>query len=112
VRDMLGSPLLTDPFHADRWDYVFTIQRPGTQPQRRSVIARFEGDRLLSVEAPDLPSEHEFVASISRPYRSREVKLELTPEERAALPEPPKPPATEAAPESGPVRTYPPLEPN
>ena len=30
VRDILGSPLLTDPFHADRWDYVFTIKRPGT----------------------------------------------------------------------------------
>src|SRR5438094_346202 len=32
VRDALGSPLLTDLFHADRWDYVFTIKRPGTQP--------------------------------------------------------------------------------
>jgi outer membrane protein assembly factor BamE len=43
VRDMLGSPLLTDPFHADRWDYVFTIRRQGTEPQRRSVVAHFEG---------------------------------------------------------------------
>src|ERR1019366_10170667 len=24
VRDVLGSPLLTDPFQADIWDYVFT----------------------------------------------------------------------------------------
>jgi outer membrane protein assembly factor BamE len=39
VRDMLGSPLLTDPFHADRWDYVFTIRRQGTEPQRRSIVA-------------------------------------------------------------------------
>jgi outer membrane protein assembly factor BamE len=112
VRDMLGSPLLTDPFHADRWDYVFTIQRPGTQPQRRSVVVRFEGDRLLSVEAPELPSEREFVALISRPYSTRSVTLELTPEERAALPVPPKSPAPEPEPESGPVRAYPPLEPN
>ena len=29
VRDILGSPLLTDVFHADRWDYVFTIRRQG-----------------------------------------------------------------------------------
>ena len=29
VRDVLGSPLLTDLFHADRWDYVFTIRRQG-----------------------------------------------------------------------------------
>ena len=66
VRDVLGSPLVTDVFHADRWDYVFTIKRPGTQPQLRSVVALFEGDRLLRVEAPELPSEREFVASISR----------------------------------------------
>ena len=30
VRDALGSPLLADPFHAERWDYVFTIKRQGT----------------------------------------------------------------------------------
>src|SRR5499427_2016813 len=94
VRDMLGSPLLTDPFHADRWDYVFTIVRPGTQPQRRSVVARFEGDRLLTIEAPELPTEREFVALISRTSASgKNVALELTPEQRAALPAPQKQPA-------------------
>jgi len=113
VRDVLGSPLLADPFHADRWDYVFTIVRPGTQPQRRSVVVRFEGDRLLKVDAPDLPSEREFVALISRTSASgRVVLLELTPEERAALPVPPKPPAPAPEPERGPVRAYPPLESN
>lgn len=113
VRDMLGSPLLTDPFHADRWDYVFTIQRPGTPPQRRSVVARFEGDRLLGIEAPDLPSEREFVALISRTSASgKVVTLELTPEQRAALPVPPKPAAAAPEPEIGAVRTYPPLESN
>ena len=115
VRDVLGSPLVTDVFHVDRWDYVFTIKRPGTQPQLRNVVAVFEGDRLLRVEAPELPSEREFVASISRTSASGKVpQLELTPEQRAALPVPPKPEAAAAAePEaSGPVREYPPLEPN
>src|SRR5262245_29527013 len=46
VRDILGSPMLTDMFHADRWDYVFTIRRQGTEPQRRTVVAHFEGDAL------------------------------------------------------------------
>jgi outer membrane protein assembly factor BamE len=113
VRDLLGSPLLADPFHADRWDYVFTIDRPGTQPQRRSVVARFEGDKLLSIDSPELPSEREFVALISRTSASgKVVVLELTPEQRAALPVPPKAPAPAPEPELGPVRAYPPLEPN
>lgn len=114
VRDVLGSPLVTDVFHDDRWDYVFTIRRPGTQPQLRSVVAYFEGDRLLKVDAPELPSEREFVASISRTSaRGKTPQLELTPEQRAALPAPPKPEAPTAEPEAmGPVRDYPPLEPN
>ena len=77
------------------------------------MVARFEGDRLLNVEAPDLPSEREFVALISRTSASgKEVVLELTPEQRAALPVPPKLAAAAPEPAIGPVRTYPPLESN
>ena len=114
VRDVLGSPLLTDVFHVDRWDYVFTIKRPGTQPQQRSIVAHFEGDRLARIDAPELPSEREFVASISRTSATGKTPLlELTPEQRAALPVPEKPVASTAAPEAtGPTRDYPPLEPN
>jgi outer membrane protein assembly factor BamE len=114
VRDVLGSPLLTDVFHADRWDYVFTIKRPGTQPQQRSIVVYFEGDRLARVDAPELPSEREFVASISSTSASGKApQLELTPEQRAALPVPPKPAAPASEPEAiGPVRDYPPLEPS
>lgn len=112
VRDTLGSPLLADPFHAQRWDYVFVIRRPGTEPQQRSVVVLFENDQVKSVQAPDLPSELEFVASISRPRRNTDVpKLELTEAERQALPVPPKPEATTAsAAPQGAVRNYPPLE--
>lgn len=112
VRDVLGSPLLADPFHAQRWDYVFVIRRPGTEPQQRSVVVLFENDVVKSVQAPDLPSELEFVASISRPRRNTDVpKLELSEAERQALPVPAKPEATTAsAAPQGAVRTYPPLE--
>jgi outer membrane protein assembly factor BamE len=109
VRDVLGTPLVTDPFHANRWDYIFTLRRAGAEPQRRSVVVRFEGDVVKSIEAPELPSEREFVASISRIKDPRATKLELTPEEREALPPPVKKPAPPAEP-MGPVREYPPLE--
>jgi outer membrane protein assembly factor BamE len=111
VRDVLGSPLLADPFHAQRWDYVFVIRRQGTEPQQRSVVVLFDGDVVKSVQAPDLPSELEFVASISRPSRGEVPKLELTDEERKSLPLPPKvETAAAAAVPQGAVRTYPPLE--
>jgi outer membrane protein assembly factor BamE len=109
VRDVLGTPLVTDPFHANRWDYIFTLRRPGAEPQRRSVVVLFDGDVVKSVDAPDLPSEREFVASISRFKDPREQKLQLSDDERAALPLPAKRDAPVAEP-VGPVREYPPLE--
>jgi len=112
VRDILGSPMLTDVFHADRWDYVFTIVRPGTAPQRRSIVAYFKGDVLDHLDAPELPSELEFVASISRVRASGSPPLlELSPEQKKALPVPPKAPAEPATP-TGALRNYPPLEPS
>jgi outer membrane protein assembly factor BamE len=111
VREILGTPLLTDPFHGNRWDYIFAIRRPGTEAQRRSVVVLFDGNGMQSVDAPELPSEREFVASIARDVEVAVPKLALTDAERAALPPPPKR-DTPAAEPTGPVRTYPPLEPS
>lgn len=111
VRAILGSPLLTDPFHADRWDYVFTIRRQGAESQQRKLVAFFEGDKLKSFDVPpDLPTENEFVASINtfRP-KGDAPKLALTEAEKAALPKPVRPaPAAQEA--TGPTRSFPPLE--
>jgi outer membrane protein assembly factor BamE len=109
VRDVLGTPLVTDPFHASRWDYIFTLRRPNTDVQRRSVVVTFDGDAVKSIEAPELPSERDFVASISRMKNPRATKLDLSEEERKALPLPPARVAPVPEP-TGPVREYPPLE--
>ena len=113
VRDVLGSPLLADPFHADRWDYVFTIRRQGAEPQLRRVIVRFKADVLDGVEgAAGLPSEHEFVTSIDTFKTARNAPpLILTDEQIKALPTPVRPPPPEPPPPV-PARTYPPLEPS
>jgi outer membrane protein assembly factor BamE len=115
VRDVLGSPLLTDAFHADRWDYVFTIRRQGAEPQSRRVVVRFDGERLASIDTGgELPAEREFVASIDTFKTSRNAPpLALTDAQIKALPAPAKPlaataPGTET---DAPLRSYPPLEP-
>jgi outer membrane protein assembly factor BamE len=112
VRDVLGSPLLTDIFHGDRWDYVFTIRRQGAEPQLRRIVVLFEGDSLKSIDAGgELPAEREFIAAIDTFKTSRQAPaLALTPEQIKALPLPPKAPPPEAE-ASGPVRSFPPLEP-
>ncbi|MFM2209069.1 MAG: hypothetical protein RIQ96_712 [Pseudomonadota bacterium] len=62
VRDLLGSPLVTSVFHADRWDYVFTLKRSGEARQSRRLSVFFNGDALVRHEGDELPSESEFVA--------------------------------------------------
>ncbi len=112
VRDQLGSPLLTDVFHGDRWDYVFTIRRRGTEPQRRSVVLMFDGDRLISIDTGgELPAEEAFVASIdSASTGGKPPPLALSADEVQSLKPPPKE-AVVAPPTVPPGRVYPPLEP-
>jgi outer membrane protein assembly factor BamE len=112
VRDLLGSPLLTSAFHADRWDYVFKLRRQGVEPQRRSIVAFFKDNKLDKLEAPDLPSEIEFVGSV-RPKRSsgKEPALALTDEQKKALPPPVKTETPATVTPQGALRPYPPLEP-
>ena len=111
VRDLLGSPLLTDIFHQNRWDYSFSIRRQGAPYQQRQVVALFDGDQLKSLTVPeDLPTENEFVAAITTfKAKGDAPKLALTEDERKALPAPVKPPST-AVEGIGPLRSYPPLD--
>ncbi len=110
VREILGTPLLTSVFHADRWDYVFTFKRQGTAPQQRKVTAFFKGDTLERLDADPLPTETEFVAALDSGRRSRAVPaLEMTEAQLKASPVPakvPEPPPLPPLPAS-----YPPLEP-
>lgn len=46
VRVLLGTPLLVDIFHADRWDYVYTLDRPGKPREQRHLAVFFEEGRL------------------------------------------------------------------
>ena len=112
VRDVLGSPLLTDPFHVDRWDYVFTIRRQGAPSQLRRVVVLFKSDVLASIDTGGpLPGEREFVAAIDPSRNPRTPPtLALSDEQVQRLPAPPAP-ASAAATAPLPVRNYPPLEP-
>lgn len=64
VRDVLGTPLVTSLFHADRWDYAFTIRRQGSEPQQRRFSVFFKNDVLERVEGDPLPTEAEFAAKL------------------------------------------------
>ncbi len=110
VRDILGTPLVTSVFHADRWDYAFSIRRQGVPAQQFRLTLQFTNDVLSLVEGDELPSEAEFVQRLSTPgAKVRVPPLEATEEQLrrypaarpSAAPMPPQPPLP---------ATYPPLE--
>ncbi len=111
VRDVLGTPLLASVFHEDRWDYVFTLKRPGAEPQSRKVTVFFKDDLLERVEADELPSEAEFVATLkSKPVDGPLPALEASADRLQKFPVEPKPAAPPVA-TPAPAVSYPPLEP-
>jgi len=58
VRFLLGTPLLTDFFHADRWDYTYTIRR-GHQPMETKRFSLFfENDALARIEGHYRPDSN------------------------------------------------------
>lgn len=113
VQDVLGTSLLTSVFHADRWDYVFTLKRQGAEPQSRRVTVFFKDDVVDRIDADELPSEADFVASL----KSTPIKGPLpamTASEQALEKFPAPAPTESAAPAPGAgvaPTTYPPLEP-
>jgi outer membrane protein assembly factor BamE len=59
VQFILGSPLLTDPFHAQRWDYVYRLE-PGSnrklEPGDQRLTLLFEDDKVSSISGTMLPN--------------------------------------------------------
>jgi outer membrane protein assembly factor BamE len=50
VRNALGTPLLTDIFHADRWDYIYSKVAADGTTEKRKLAVFFDGDKLARVE--------------------------------------------------------------
>jgi outer membrane protein assembly factor BamE len=57
VRFILGTPLVTDIFHADRWDYVFYREATDGKREQRNLSVVFEKEKLARVLGDLLPSE-------------------------------------------------------
>lgn len=49
VRFALGTPLVTDPFHANRWDYVYRLQQRGKLVEEHKVALIFDGEILAKI---------------------------------------------------------------
>jgi outer membrane protein assembly factor BamE len=66
VRFVLGTPLIADPFHPERWDYVYLYKKSVAAPaEAHQFTVVFDGDTLARIEgnisgpqAPPTPSDN------------------------------------------------------
>jgi outer membrane protein assembly factor BamE len=113
VRNLLGTPLVSSLFHADRWDYVFSFKRGAEAPRLYRYTVFFQGDALVRFEGDAMPSEAEFIAQLDARRKLGPVPpLQATPEQlQASQPATPAASATGAPAAPPPLPTsYPPLE--
>lgn len=111
VRNLMGTPLVSSLFHADRWDYVFSFKRGSGQPKLYRYSVFFKGDALTRFDGDAMPSESEFIAQLEVRRKLGPVpQLQATPAQlQAAQPAKAAQPAAASMPAAAPT-SYPPLE--
>ena len=85
VRFVLGTPLLIDLFHRERWDYLFSMKRSRQPVERVFVSAHFEGDRLAKITgdltpdptAPQVDENREIIVTVPDYIDNRGVITKL-----------------------------------
>ncbi|MCL7461952.1 outer membrane protein assembly factor BamE [Pseudomonas sp. NW5] len=64
VRFVMGNPLITDTFHANRWDYLYSLQAGGGARQQERIALIFDEQGLLTGLSGD------FLPGMSRPLEA------------------------------------------
>ena len=102
VRFILGTPLLADLFHADRWDYPFRLARGSGETTSSRVVVYFDKEgKVARFEGGNLPTEKEYIDRIAGP--SPFAKLAKAGAPAAVVPSPVAPSAVPSNPDNTPA---------
>lgn len=104
VKFMIGTPLLMDSFHPDRWDYLYYLNPRKGAPQRRNLVVYFKDNKLDHFTSDPMPPE-----SMADNLILGRKGPPPRPKEPAAPPAPP--PASAAPSDAPPASTTTPSEP-
>ncbi|WP_428606146.1 outer membrane protein assembly factor BamE [Sedimenticola sp.] len=74
VSYLLGTPMLVDVFHQDRWDYLYRMKPGNKEASQERVALYFSDDRLIRIEGdyrpqptaeiPETKAEDETIISV------------------------------------------------
>jgi outer membrane protein assembly factor BamE len=56
VRYLIGTPMISDPFQPNRWDYIYTLKRGHERKLDRAYfVVYFDGDKVTKIDKVDAP---------------------------------------------------------
>jgi outer membrane protein assembly factor BamE len=53
---VMGSPMLVDYFHQNRWDYIYSTKKSGENTEQKTLSIFFENDQIKSIQGDFKPS--------------------------------------------------------
>jgi outer membrane protein assembly factor BamE len=56
VRLLLGSPPISDAFHPERWDYIYSVGKAGEKVEPQHLTLYFRNDALVRAEGDLAPA--------------------------------------------------------
>lgn len=76
VKYVMGTPLIKDPFHNNRWDYIYIMEPGKGERTQRHITLFFENEKLAYIEGDVKTVDHPIVEDINKKERSVVVPTE------------------------------------
>ena len=75
VQFIMGTPSLVDPFHTNRWEYVYTYSKGGRQRKQRHITLHFNDDKLAYIDGDVVPGLERPEEITNKPSKIVDVPL-------------------------------------
>jgi len=74
VKYVLGTPLIQDSFHENRWDYIYKMIKDDRLIEERHVVVRFADDELVDVKG-DIIQSNDILIGAETEKQSKVITL-------------------------------------
>ena len=85
VKFIMGTPLIVDSFHKDRWDYFYQLRQAGKIVEQRRVILDFDKELLTKVRGDVVPQGNAGAATGVDTITAKSITVEPKPKEKSML---------------------------
>jgi len=87
VQYVLGSPLITDSFHPDRWDYIFLFTPGYGDVERRQLTLIFDRGEVIKIDKHNIVQDDTLEIAEDQPEETQDEEENLSEKEKQELEE-------------------------